>query len=277
MIGGANDGRQLLEQLRKRVDDAAAVVFGELSLSPATVPPQLAEASRTFFKTYSLPSDTFYMSLERGSYHEPISVSIRQIPEASTLPQKPDPPRGSPRLIQVNPTMEPRSAAEVEGDTVGEVFTVCTTAEGLAVSGYDVTTYFDSEEPVKGDEGIRSEYQGATYLFSTEERKAMFEENPESFAPAFGGFCAKAVSENDVFWVNPKTFIIQDGKLLLFYNDEDKLNTKDMWLDEKLAWGDGTHPDGADAAERLRAAEEFWASGPPAVKQVGGGRQPSEE
>ena len=164
---------------------------------------------------------------------------------------------------------------------IGDVHHVCLTADGLALSGYDATSYFDEDAqqrgPLAGQPGITATHGTATYRFATEANRDRFLANPQNFLPQFGGFCAKAVSENDVYWVNAKTFLIQDGKLLLFYDMEGGANTKDFWLDSKRPWDDGSHPEGSDVATRLRAAETYWKAGPPPVKQEGGGVQPTSK
>jgi len=162
---------------------------------------------------------------------------------------------------------------------IGDVHKVCVTKEGLALGGYDPTSYFDEDAqtrgPLLGKTDITAEHVTATYQFATTERQELFLASPDKFAPAFGGFCAKAVSENDVYWVNPKTFLIQDGRLIMFY-DQDGLNTKEFWLDEMRPWDDGTHQDGTDSATRLTAAINHWNTGPIPVQQEGGGVQPSQ-
>jgi len=169
--------------------------------------------------------------------------------------------------------------SESKAGGIGDLRKVCVTKEGLALSGYDPTSYFDEDAitrgPLPGKADLTAEHATATYQFATPERQERFLASPDKFAPAFGGFCAKAVSENDVYWINPKTFLIQDGNLLMFY-DKDSINTKDFWLDDKRPWDDGTHKDGSDSATRLAAAEKYWQAGPIPVQQEGGGVQPSE-
>uniref|UniRef100_A0A7S1UBL0 YHS domain-containing protein n=1 Tax=Phaeomonas parva TaxID=124430 RepID=A0A7S1UBL0_9STRA len=174
-------------------------------------------------------------------------------------------------------TTAPRSAAGSVDDTLGKVYDVCVDADGFALGGNDATSYFDCDAPLPGNPEFEVRHGGARYVFADADRMAKFAANPDAFAPAFGGFCAKAVSENDVFWVNPNTYIIQDGRLLMFFNDEANINTKAMWEDSNLAWGDGSHPDGGSMEERLAEADRHWKAGPPSVKQVGGGRQPKAQ
>jgi len=62
------------------------------------------------------------------------------------------------------------------------------TAEGIALKGYDTVAYFTDGKPVKGKKEIQYEWQGAKWLFSTEQHRNMFRENPEKYAPKYGGY-----------------------------------------------------------------------------------------
>jgi len=61
-------------------------------------------------------------------------------------------------------------------------------AEGIAVKGYDTVAYFTEGKPVKGKKEIQYEWQGARWFFSTEQHLNMFRENPEKYAPQYGGY-----------------------------------------------------------------------------------------
>ena len=88
-----------------------------------------------------------------------------------------------------------------------------------AVSGYDTVAYFTQGQAVKGDSQWTTEYQGAHWLFSSAEHLAMFEAEPEKYAPQYGGYCAWAVSEKSDFAPSdPEQWAIVDGKLYLNYN-----------------------------------------------------------
>ncbi|MGV2827306.1 YHS domain-containing (seleno)protein [Myxosarcina sp. GI1(2024)] len=99
--------------------------------------------------------------------------------------------------------------------------------KGIALQGYDPVSYF-SDSPVKGDPQISSTYEGATYLFSSQENKAQFESAPQQYIPQYGSYCAVAVSEGKLVPVDPETYKVTDGKLYLFYNGEHG-NTKPQW------------------------------------------------
>jgi len=91
-------------------------------------------------------------------------------------------------------------------------------ASGLALGGYDPVAYFDgAAQP--GSPNHELTYRGATYLFASARNRERFERDPEAYLPAFGGYCAFGVAAKQAkVPANPKTFRIQDGRLLLFFN-----------------------------------------------------------
>ena len=46
----------------------------------------------------------------------------------------------------------------------------------------------------------------------------MFESDPEAYAPQYGGYCAKALSEGNVVSTDPEAWKIVDDKLYLNYS-----------------------------------------------------------
>lgn len=90
--------------------------------------------------------------------------------------------------------------------------------EGMpAVSGYDVVAYRDGE-PARGTSEFTSFHQGVKYTFSSAANLWKFAETPEAYAPAYGGWCAWAMLDGDKVEVDPLSYKIVDGELLLFYN-----------------------------------------------------------
>jgi len=105
----------------------------------------------------------------------------------------------------------------------------------LAASGYDVVAYFPEggSTPRKGKKKIHSTYRGVVYRFSSEEHKAIFEKNPYRYEPAYGGWCAWAMSKGSKTEINPKTFIVKNDRLFLFYNG--------LFGNTKTDWKKGDH------------------------------------
>lgn len=105
--------------------------------------------------------------------------------------------------------------------------------QSLAISGYDPVSYF-AEGGGKGKEGSKqfeSTYRGVRYRFQNEQNKAAFLSAPDRYEPAYGGWCAYAMSSGKQVEVDPDSFLIQEGRLLLFY-DGFLSNTRKSWQKE---------------------------------------------
>lgn len=90
---------------------------------------------------------------------------------------------------------------------------------GVAVSGYDVVSYFTGKMPVKGSKTYSTSYKGATYYFANPSDLETFKKAPEKYLPAYGGFCAYAMGKDgSKVEIDPETYKIKNGRLLLFYN-----------------------------------------------------------
>ncbi|HKK34814.1 MAG TPA: YHS domain-containing (seleno)protein [Paracoccaceae bacterium] len=97
---------------------------------------------------------------------------------------------------------------------------------GLAIRGYDPVAYFTEERPVEGDRAHSLEWKGATWRFASAEHRAMFEADPEAYAPQYGGYCAYAVAQGGTASVDPEQWRIVDGKLYLNYD----ASVQERWL-----------------------------------------------
>jgi len=91
-------------------------------------------------------------------------------------------------------------------------------ASGMALRGYDAVAYFAVDSAVKGDAKYSYVWNGAKWLFSSEENMNKFMANPEAYAPQFGGYCAYAVSEGYTADADPEAWKVVAGKLYLNYN-----------------------------------------------------------
>ena len=101
--------------------------------------------------------------------------------------------------------------------------------KSVAVKGYDVVTYFTNAQAVEGNTSISSTNQGATYYFSTEENKDLFDQNPDKYLPMYGGWCAYAMgAKGKKVSINPEAFSVEDDKLYLFYK-RGAANTLKQW------------------------------------------------
>ena len=92
----------------------------------------------------------------------------------------------------------------------------------ITLQGHDAVAFHIDSKPVKGEPTIAAEYLGYTYLFSSDANKATFEEQPEKYLPAYGGYCAYGVSLEVLAPVDIDTWEIMDGRLYLQFSHATK-------------------------------------------------------
>ena len=115
--------------------------------------------------------------------------------------------------------------------------------DGVALQGYDAVAYVDETRAVEGSATITASADGAIYRFINPAHCAAFKKNPARYQPAYGGWCAYAMSRGEQVEVDPKHFKLVDGKLLLFYYS--------LWADTLKKWN-------ADQANLKPAADAWW-------------------
>ena len=111
-----------------------------------------------------------------------------------------------------------------------------TAGDRLALRGFDAVAYFAVDNAVKGDARYEYVWNGAKWLFSSEENMMKFQSSPETFAPQFGGYCSFAVSEGYTADADPEAWKVVDGKLYLNYNKQ----VREKWekdQDERIEKG----------------------------------------
>lgn len=114
---------------------------------------------------------------------------------------------------------------------------------GKALKGHDPIKVYNGMTTV-GNEDITSIFEDAIYQFESPENKKIFDENPEKYAPKYGGYCSIAISEGSLVAANPHSSLIQDGALHVFYKDDEE-DTQEEWND--------------NPAVNKRRAESEWA------------------
>lgn len=94
------------------------------------------------------------------------------------------------------------------------------THDGIAIKGYDPVAYFTEGIPMKGEPGYEYKWDGAKWIFASQEHMDLFRNDPEKFAPRYGGYCAYAVSQGTTADIVPDAWNIIDGKLYLNLSKE---------------------------------------------------------
>lgn len=109
-----------------------------------------------------------------------------------------------------------------------------------AIGGYDPVAYFTRGQPLIGSPEFTHDWNGASWRFASAAHRDEFALAPTKYAPQFGGYCAKAISDNYTARGDGRVWAIVDGKLYLNF-------------DESVAreWS-------ADRARRIASAEARW-------------------
>jgi len=102
---------------------------------------------------------------------------------------------------------------------------VSKTADGLAISGYDAVAYRTIETATRGNAQYEYVWNGAKWLFLSQENLDRFAANPETYAPEYGGYCAWSISQKNVMAADPEVWKVVDGKLYLIQNEM----VKEVW------------------------------------------------
>lgn len=92
--------------------------------------------------------------------------------------------------------------------------------KGLALDGYDPVSYFPQGggKPAKGDAKRELAFRGVKYRFASDANLETFARAPEAFEPCHGGWCSYAIADGEKVEINPKSYILKDGRLFLFYD-----------------------------------------------------------
>ncbi len=93
-----------------------------------------------------------------------------------------------------------------------------TTADNVAIQGYDAVAYFREQKPVRGSPEFEHVWQGARWQFSGAEHRDIFAMDPLSYAPRYGGFCSGGMTFGHKSRVDPEAWAIVDGTLYLAFS-----------------------------------------------------------
>lgn len=94
-----------------------------------------------------------------------------------------------------------------------------------AVNGYDVVAYFIQGKPMEGNTEFFYDWKGTTWHFVSAKNLQTFKENPEKYAPQYGGYCAYGMAKGYKAPTEPGAWAIVNGKLYLNYNK----NVQKLW------------------------------------------------
>ncbi len=107
------------------------------------------------------------------------------------------------------------------GKNSGNIFV----ENGIAIRGTDTVAYFSDSKAVKGNSKYQYKWKGANWYFSSAENRDLFAQNPEKYAPQYGGYCAYGMAKGQLAPIDPNAWSIVDGKLYLNYSKR----VKELW------------------------------------------------
>ncbi len=123
----------------------------------------------------------------------------------------------------------------------------------LALAGYDPVAYFPEggAQPARGRVAHETTHAGVLYRFASAENRERFRADPSRYAPAYGGWCAYAMSQGSKAEIDPESFRINHGRLFVFFNGF-LADTRAKWIPKENVL--------------MRAADGHWQelSGEPA-------------
>ncbi len=89
---------------------------------------------------------------------------------------------------------------------------------GLVISGFDPVAYFTDGKPVPGKPAYEATLAGTIWRFSNEGNRAAFLQDPDIYAPRFGGYDPVAIGRNRSVAGHPQVWAVVGERLYLFYS-----------------------------------------------------------
>lgn len=89
-----------------------------------------------------------------------------------------------------------------------------------AIGGYDPVAYQTQGKAVRGSGMFTARHAGQTYLFASADHQKRFQQTPDKYVPAYGGWCAYGVSVGKKFHTDPTVFAVVNGKTYLNLNKD---------------------------------------------------------
>ena len=117
------------------------------------------------------------------------------------------------------PDTEGVAAPQEEEEKQREVKEFNLGKNGLALDGYDPVAYFKegAGKPKQGSKKITLRHAGVKYQFASEKNRELFKKTPARFEPKYGGWCAYAMASEQQVEIDPKSFLVTNGELKVFY------------------------------------------------------------
>ena len=87
--------------------------------------------------------------------------------------------------------------------------------ERVMLKGHDVVAYFTLGRHALGAAQFKSVYEGVTFRFMSAEHKVLFDANPKTYQPEYGGYCANGIAYGIPWGGDADTWQMIDGRLFI--------------------------------------------------------------
>jgi len=115
-----------------------------------------------------------------------------------------------------------KNSPSAQSESQAESFEINLDEQGLALRGYDPVAYFTDGKAVEGKKEFNSSWNNVGWHFVNEENRDKFEQDPEKYAPANGGYCTFGVVLGKKFDGDPQVWSMLKDRLYVFLNEEVK-------------------------------------------------------
>lgn len=115
---------------------------------------------------------------------------------------------------------------DYEADSV-----IFNTSKDIAINGYDTVAYFNQKSSLRGEENYQAEWAGSVWYFANSENRNTFVENPQNYAPQYGGYDPVGISKGYTNPTDPELYTLLAGRLYLHYSKP----YKDYWNEDRAA------------------------------------------
>ncbi len=101
-------------------------------------------------------------------------------------------------------------------------------ASEVAIGGYSPVSYFVVGRAEPGSPAHAVAHNGKVYHLTTAHQAELFRAEPDRYLPEHDGMCAYGMSVGKSLPVDPESFKIVDGRLLLFLRN-DEVDARQLW------------------------------------------------
>lgn len=113
---------------------------------------------------------------------------------------------------------------------------------GPSIDGYSPVSYFTKNKAERGSAEFSAEHDGKTYYLTSQEQAALFKQDPDKYRPRYPS-CPYSLAYGGVLPIDPTSFKIVGGHLLLFHHSEEqdsllKWNNSELSEEELLRRAD---------------------------------------